>query len=326
MALVTGLALAMPAVAEAAPATTGAATAVTSISATLNGAVDTTSSTSYWLFTYGTSMTNLDQATASMSVGAGSRSVSVPITNLTPATKYYYRLIVVQVLGPMQNLTSQGGIVSFTTPTPSTAATGDATYVTDTSATLNGVASSTAAGSAWAFQFGPTTAYGQATQGQLIGVDVRAVSVTLTKLKPATVYHFRLLIDEGTDPRHVVVGSDRSFTTKPAPPKFGRASLARRRLIVHHRHVAVVVRCRGATGASCAGRLTITAGGKRTIGCGRASFSIGAGDGKTLKARIGRGCLKLLARARHHRIHGRLRVRFSTAQRQLKAGVTLIKG
>jgi hypothetical protein len=90
---------------------TGAAQGVGPTSATAVGSVDPLGRATTWYVEYGTS-TTYGSRTSTMSAGsrAGSRSVSVSLSGLTPSTTYHYRLVAKSDAG-----TSRGSDVTFTT-------------------------------------------------------------------------------------------------------------------------------------------------------------------------------------------------------------------
>jgi hypothetical protein len=341
--LVLSSLLLVPTANGAPPATavTGGVTAIAATSALLHGTVNTTSADSEWFFQYGKSAGSLTQHTAPTSVSAvSSRPEQSTISSLSAGTKYFYRLVVIENVSNSSPNESDGGTLSFTTNTSGggggggNATTGNATSITSTSATLNGVAAPGSADSEWSFQYGPSKSYGRVTQAQTIGTGVHAVTKTVTGLKPGTTYHFRLVVNEGSYPSTTELGVDHTFTTKLSPPppkkKYGRASLVSRRLKVHRGKVAIAFRCKGAAKTACKGRVSITARGKvgkrvRTVHCGSAKLSLTAGKSKTVRARIGHGCAVLLAKAKKHKIKAKLKATFSTHQKQLKSPVTLIR-
>jgi hypothetical protein len=106
--------------AQAATATTGPATAVSSADATLNGTVNPNSNATNYYFEYGTTGSYGSQTPASPTP-AGSDStdhvVSQALTGLSPNTTYHYRLVAVDAIG----FTTFGSDIGFTT---SAAATG----------------------------------------------------------------------------------------------------------------------------------------------------------------------------------------------------------
>src|SRR5205823_2852198 len=93
-------------------ATTGGPSAVTAQSATLTGTIDTGGQPVSYSFHYGTSRDALVQSTAATHLGPGTDPVAVttPLTGLTPASTYYYRLDVVA-----SGQTYSGDVASFTT-------------------------------------------------------------------------------------------------------------------------------------------------------------------------------------------------------------------
>jgi uncharacterized delta-60 repeat protein len=100
------------------------------------------------------------------------------------------------------------------TPTLTTAA---ATGLTTTTATLNGTVNPNGViTSAW-FEYGLTTSYGSSTSSQDIGYGTSAVAraENLTSLTPGTLYHYRLVAQNGMT---TVYGANQTFTTlTPAP-------------------------------------------------------------------------------------------------------------
>ncbi len=80
--------------------TTGLATSVTAISATLNGTVNPNGITTAYYFQYGTT-TSYGSTTTSTSAGAGTSNVSAnaSLTALSPSTIYHYRLVATNSAG-----------------------------------------------------------------------------------------------------------------------------------------------------------------------------------------------------------------------------------
>jgi hypothetical protein len=91
---------------------------------------------------------------------------------------------------------------------------GPAGSITATSASLQGTTGSQDARGR--FEYGPTTAYGRSVPAQPAGGD--GVTATLTRLDPATLHHYRLVVRHGDQTRR---GGDRTFVTRPP----GRVSL-----------------------------------------------------------------------------------------------------
>ncbi|HEU0316391.1 MAG TPA: hypothetical protein VFR49_03620, partial [Solirubrobacteraceae bacterium] len=101
---------------------------------------------------------------------------------------------------------------------PPVPVTGSATAVTTTTATLNGTVDPVGSATDYSFQYGTTTAYGQATPTQSAGSALVAgpVSAPVTGLTPGTTYHFRLVATP-TGGGTAVDGLDQTFTTNGAP-------------------------------------------------------------------------------------------------------------
>jgi hypothetical protein len=98
---------------------------------------------------------------------------------------------------------------------PPSVATGIATDVNDSGATLQGGATPNGPGTVF-FQYGTGTAYGSATPGQEIsGTAALAVSAPLSGLSPEVTYHYRIGLTTGAG---TVFGDDMTFTTTKSPP------------------------------------------------------------------------------------------------------------
>jgi hypothetical protein len=108
---------------------TGAATNITTTSATLNGSANPAGSATTVLFVYGTdpTLTTGATTTAAQAIGSGTNVVVVneTLTNLQPGVTYYFRFVATSAGG-----TARGSIVSFTTsissstsPTPTSPVT-----------------------------------------------------------------------------------------------------------------------------------------------------------------------------------------------------------
>lgn len=138
---------------------------------------------------------------------------STAIGNLEPQTTYHYRA---KADGDGDDY---GEDMTFTTNTvvaiPPTVATGTASGVGSTSATLSGTLTSmgTALSVQVSFEHGLTTGYGHTTTPQTLS-SPGTFSFTLTGLAPGTVYHYRAeAVGDGA-----VYGGDSTFTTGTDPP------------------------------------------------------------------------------------------------------------
>jgi hypothetical protein len=126
---------------------------------------------------------------------------------LLPFTAFAALALCLITLPPARAAADEGRGIAF-------AQTGDATGVTATTATLNGIVDTKGHETTWAFVYGLTTAYGStapSTPAPIRTDRAVPVAVTVTGLAPATTYHYRLVVDRGFP------GRDRTFTTAPAP-------------------------------------------------------------------------------------------------------------
>ena len=101
------------------------------------------------------------------------------------------------------------------TPRPPTVSTGIASGLQETQAALNGMVNPNGADTHYYFQYGTTTAYGDAVPAPP-GNDVgrggvsEPASIVTTSLEPATVYHYRIVAENSTGRTY---GGDQEFTT-----------------------------------------------------------------------------------------------------------------
>jgi FG-GAP repeat len=95
---------------------------------------------------------------------------------------------------------------------PPAAATGAATGVGETGATLNGTLGAGDSSTAY-FQYGTTAAYGSSTATQSVGASSspRTLAAAIGGLAPGTTYHFRLVAENSGG---VAYGGDQTFTTE----------------------------------------------------------------------------------------------------------------
>lgn len=96
--------------------------------------------------------------------------------------------------------------------------TKEATGVTTTAATLNGVVQPQVdeGAATYHFEYGPTSAYGARTAATAAAPANKAVQVheAVAGLTPSTLYHYRLVVQVDSDSAY---GKERTFTTSAAP-------------------------------------------------------------------------------------------------------------
>ena len=188
-----------PAPVGSAPTTkTLAASGVSRTSVNINGEVTPNKSpTQYW-FEYGESA-SLGFVTPLQSVGDGSSVIpaSLSVSNLTPATTYYFRLNAQNQFG-----TINGSILTFKTLGPPLSVvpvttTQVASKVATTTATLRGTVNPYGSQTTYWFEYGTDSGFGSAstrsTSQRSAGAGTGTVSVeaNLTGLHAATTYYYR---------------------------------------------------------------------------------------------------------------------------------------
>ena len=211
---VIGMSVTGVAQAAAAPTVvTGGVTRVTATTAVLHGRVNPRGATTDYAFNYGPTP-SYGAATVARSAGARARPVAVaePIVGLSPGTTYHYQITGVSALGQVV-----GADATFTTAgaPPSAVATGPAVNVLKESATATGTINPNGSATSWAIQYGPTAAYTAQTVLQpaiAAGFTPVPVSVALTALAPARLFHYRLVAFHGAIATY---GADATFFTEP---------------------------------------------------------------------------------------------------------------
>ena len=191
---------------------TGSASSVSVNSATLNGTVDPNGRATTWWFEYGTS-TSYGSKTAAKNAGNGTgpANVSIGIGGLKQGERYHFRLVASSDAG-----TTSGADSSFVTSSVPGVTTGDASSIAPTSARLNGAVTPNGLATTWWFEYGTSTGYGTKTSARSAGSGTSSVneSLSVTALKVATTYHFRIVARNSSG---TTVGSDKSFSTSLAP-------------------------------------------------------------------------------------------------------------
>ena len=191
---------------------TGAPTAVTTTSATLNGTVDPSGRPTTWYFEYGTS-TGYGTKTPVKDAGSGTgaAAVSAAVTGLTTGRTYHVRLVATNDAG-----TSRGADQTFVTSAAPTVTTKAASSVQDTTATLNGSVNPNGQATTVYFEYGTSTSYGTKTPAVSAGAGTAAksMSAAVTGLIGGATYHFRLV---ATNVTGTIAGADVTFATAGKP-------------------------------------------------------------------------------------------------------------
>jgi phosphodiesterase/alkaline phosphatase D-like protein len=174
------------------------------------------SQTTFW-FEYGTS-SNLGSVTSFQTTSNDNTSltISVPLSNLQPATKYYFRLNAQNQFG-----TVNGEMLNFTTAGPATAvapavATSLVTAITSSSAKLNATVTPNGAETTYWFEYSTNATISNGiltTPEQSLNGDslLANISTTINNLSANTNYYIRIVAKNqyGT-----VRGDIKSFTSK----------------------------------------------------------------------------------------------------------------
>lgn len=215
--------------AQAADATTQAASGVTSSAATLNATVNPNGSDADCEFEYATNeaLTGSSKVPCSTNpvTGTEATSVSAALSSLAANTTYHYRVVTENEGG-----SANGATLSFKTLVNAPATTtGGASGITQNAATLSGSVDANQGEASCKFEWGTTAAYGKSVPcsvDPVSGDASTAVSAALSGLAAGTTYHYRV---SATSAGGTANGGDMTFTTAaetcatnaalcPAPP------------------------------------------------------------------------------------------------------------
>jgi hypothetical protein len=148
-----------------------------------------------------------------------STEVTASLSGLAKESTYHYRLLVANPNGTTETVDR-----TLTTHNVADLRTGDATEITQTTATLNASFLGDGDATSLYFEWGPTTSYGNLTApfpGQPAGAPQgpAAVSAPITGLSvygpDSSPYHYRVV---ATNSAGTTVGPDRTFTSAPPSP------------------------------------------------------------------------------------------------------------
>lgn len=216
-AVVAALAV-IPAVAQAASSpgvSTGSASSIGDNSAVLHGSVNPNGQATTYYFQWG--LTSAYGTTGHLhSAGSGTvaRAVTATATGLIPGTVYHYHVIASSRFG-----TSIGVDRTFKTSghPPPGVITGPAIGIGKFTATVTGTVGTNGEATTWAFQYGPTPAYGYQTFGGVLPGSTPSATVSrqLLGLQPNATFHYRLVAFHNGQP--LSYGDDQGFMTLPYP-------------------------------------------------------------------------------------------------------------
>ena len=196
---------------------TTAAVSIDGHSETLNGTVNPNGVPTTFHFDYGID-TSYGASTADQSAGSGNSAAPVSDTasGLLANTTYHFR-----VVGSNASGSIVGDDQTFTTAPAAPTLDGSpaiASSITPTAATLNATVNPQGSATTFHFEYGTTTAYGASAPSPDgdggSGQGDATVSAPITGLTPGSVYHFRVVADNGTGGAQS--GADQTFKTAPA--------------------------------------------------------------------------------------------------------------
>jgi len=211
---------------------TEASSAVTASEATLNGSINpegVAGATTY-RFDWGAD-SNYGNSTPETDSGGGSSDVpaAATISGLAPGSTYHYRLI-----GTNPSGSAVGADESFTTAAAQVAVDTQgppfASAISPEGATFNDVVNPNGADTTYRYEYGTDTSYGQSSTDGDAGAATGETSAAtaITGLEPATIYHLRIVAENGVGAS--VQGADSTFRTAPgtAPSVSGVSSIEAR--------------------------------------------------------------------------------------------------
>lgn len=197
--------------ANAPSAVTGPAASISAGAASLTGTVNAHGQATAYTFEFGTSLSfGSISAVANAGSSTADLAVSATLTGLAPNATYFYRLVATNATG-----TTTGAVMAITTtgvPTAPVVATGPASALPASSATLSGTVNREGQQTSFAFEYGPTTAFGSLSPVDNAGAvgATESVSLPVTGLSPGTTYLYRIV---ATNAIGTSVGAVAAFTT-----------------------------------------------------------------------------------------------------------------
>jgi hypothetical protein len=188
-------------------------TYLTSSNAFIGGTVNPNGLPTGYYVEWGTSTVyGMEGSGGTLDAQSPTTTVTAGMFGLSPSTTYHCRLVATNAdgIGYSGDLTL--ATLEATPPTPPTVATGQASGVTDTAATLTGTINPNGWTVTYYFLWGTTTAYGNVTPivWPVDGSNPSIAYATLSGLSPGTTYHFQLV---ATNIAGSASGADATFTT-----------------------------------------------------------------------------------------------------------------
>ena len=197
---------------------TAAATSVGETAATINGTVNPNGSETKLYFEYGTTI-SYGSKTAEYNAGSGSSTVErgEPITGLTPATTYHYR-IVANNENPEASVSGDATFRTIGAPTVSTSVA-EPDVETGEGATLKGQVNPNGLATTYQFEYGTspgvyTVTVPVSAESAGSGTESKAVSYKTTGLVRGKTYYYRITATNSAGKSN---GNQSSFTTPDAP-------------------------------------------------------------------------------------------------------------
>lgn len=210
--------------------------------------------------------------------------------------------------------------------TPPVATTRGVLGTQATSAFLGGTVNARRQATSYVFQVGTTRFYGLTTVTGHTDVAVLSVDTLIQRLKPSTLYHYRLVASNAAGTSY---GADRTFRT--APVYDGSLKLGSTKLTVQRGDVLVPLTCASAHACVLRFSITIRARLAGTHKLGTLSFTKSTTTLTTIRAHrtvtvstgVNPAALTLLQNALHHRLAGKFSTRPRTNQLGIISAVTL---
>ena len=193
-------------------AVTGSAGSVTSGGAIVAGTVDPQGSPTTYQVEYGTS-SSYGVQTAAQDAGTGDDpvTIAVPLTGLTAATTYHYRVVATNAAGVSRG--ADRTLRTAATPQAPSASAGAPRSVTGDAATLVASVNPRGLTTNVRFEYGTTTSYGSTTApfSAGAGTATRTLTSRVSGLRANTRYHVRVVAANAAG---VTRSTDRAFTTQ----------------------------------------------------------------------------------------------------------------